>query len=112
MGTTVLSALGAANAGSFGLVLKIVVLVASVLVNAAVFVLAFRIATARDLSVRDVAPGALAAAIAWQLLQAFGVVYVRHVVEGAPPPTVTLLSFLALSPSATSPASSSSFASG
>lgn len=83
LGTTVLSTIGAGNAGSLGLVLKIVVLIASVLVNAAVFVLAFRIATARDLSVRDVAPGALGAAVVWQLLQTFGVVYVGHVVKGA-----------------------------
>ncbi|XAS75012.1 YhjD/YihY/BrkB family envelope integrity protein [Dermatophilaceae bacterium Sec6.4] len=83
VGTTALSTLGASNVGSFGPLLKIVVLVASVLVNAAVFVLAFRIATARNLSVRDVAPGALAAAIVWQLLQTFGVVYVGHVVKGA-----------------------------
>ncbi len=55
----------------------------SVLVNATVFVLAFRIATGRDLSVRDVAPGAIAAAVVWQLLQTFGVVYVGHVVKGA-----------------------------
>ncbi len=83
LGTTVLSTLGAGNAGSLGPLLKIVVLLASVLLNAAVFVLAFRIATARELSVRDVAPGALAAAIVWQLLQTFGVVYVGHVVKGA-----------------------------
>lgn len=83
MGTTVLSALGAGNAGSLGALLKIGVLLASIVVNAAVFVLAFRIATARDLSLRDVAPGALAAAIVWQLLQTFGVVYVGHVVKGA-----------------------------
>ncbi|WP_307864728.1 YihY/virulence factor BrkB family protein [Allobranchiibius sp. CTAmp26] len=83
LGTTALSTFGASNTGSLGPVLKIVVLIASVLVNAAVFVLAFRIATARDLSVRDVAPGALIAAVIWQLLQTFGVVYVGHVIKGA-----------------------------
>lgn len=83
LGTTVLSALGSSNAGSFGAVLKIVLLVASIAVNAAVFVFAFRIAAARHLSVRDVAPGAIAAAVIWQLLQTFGVVYVGHVVNGA-----------------------------
>jgi membrane protein len=83
VGTTVLSALGASDAGSLGLALKVVVLIASVLVNAVVFVFAFRIATARPLTVRDVAPGALAAAIGWQLLQTFGVTYVSHVVKNA-----------------------------
>ncbi len=32
---------------------------------------------------RDVAPGAVAAAVGWQLLQSFGVVYVARVVKGA-----------------------------
>lgn len=83
VGTTVLSALGASGVGSFGVVLKVVVLAASVALNTGVFIFAFRIATARDLSVRDVAPGAIAAAITWQLLQTFGVVYVGHVVKGS-----------------------------
>jgi membrane protein len=43
----------------------------------------FRIATARTVSVRQVAPGAVAAAVIWQLLQSFGVVYVGHVVRHA-----------------------------
>lgn len=83
LATTVLSTLGGSNAGSFGLALRVLVLAASVAVNVAVFIFAFRVATARDLSVRDVAPGAIAAAIIWQLLQTFGVVYVGHVVKGA-----------------------------
>ncbi len=82
LGTTVLAALGG-EASSFGVVAKVALFVASIAVNAAVFVFAFRIAAARDLSVRDVAPGAVAAAVVWQLLQTFGVVYVGHVVNGA-----------------------------
>ena len=83
IGTTALSAIGAGGAGSFGTAVRSAVLVASVLVNAFVFVLAFRIATARDLTVADVAPGAITAAIVWQVLQTFGVYYVSHVVRGA-----------------------------
>jgi YihY family inner membrane protein len=83
LGTTVLSALGASDVGSFGTALKIVVLAASTVLNAAAFVLAFRIATARDLSIRDVAIGAVLAAICWQALQSFGVVYVAHVIKNA-----------------------------
>ena len=83
IGTTVLSTLGGTGAGSFGPILRILALVASVALNAAVFVFAFRFATARDLSVRDVAPGAVTAAVIWQLLQSFGVVYVAHVVKNA-----------------------------
>jgi YihY family inner membrane protein len=83
VGTTVLSAVGGGNAGSHGPVLRVLVLVASLLVNSVVFVLAFRVATARHLSLRQVAPGAIAAAVVWQLMQTFGVVYVGHVVKGA-----------------------------
>jgi membrane protein len=83
--TTVLSAIGASGAGSFGVALRIVVLMASVALNAAVFVFVFvfRLATARSLSIADVAPGAVSAAVTWQLLQSFGVIYVNHVVKDA-----------------------------
>lgn len=83
LATTVLSTLGTAGAGSLGLTVQIGVLAASVGINAAVTVFAFRFAAARRLSIGDVAPGAIAAAIAWQLLQSFGVVYVGHVVRNA-----------------------------
>jgi hypothetical protein len=56
---------------------------ASIAVNAGVFVLGFRFSTARRLTVRQVLPGALTAAVAWQLLQSFGGIYVTHVVTGA-----------------------------
>jgi YihY family inner membrane protein len=81
--TSVLSAFGAGGAGSFGVAVEVVVLVASVLLNAAGFVFVFRVATARRLTAKDVAPGAVGAAIVWQLLQTFGVAYVGHVVKGA-----------------------------
>lgn len=81
--TTVLSAVSGSGAGAIGLAVRIAVLAASVALNAAAFLFAFRIATARNLSIRDVAPGALIAAVAWQLLQSFGVVYVNHVVRNA-----------------------------
>jgi YihY family inner membrane protein len=83
IGTTALSALGAADVGSFGALVRVVVLVASVVVNGVVFVCAFRLATPRRLSVGQVAPGALGAAVLWQLLQTFGVTYVGHVVRSA-----------------------------
>jgi len=83
IGTTVLSAMGGSGAGALGPAWKVLALGLSVALNAAVFVFVFRIAAARDLTVRDVAPGAVAAAVIWQLLQSFGVVYVRHVVANA-----------------------------
>jgi membrane protein len=81
--TTVLSTLGASNAGSLDIALRTLVLIVSVVVNAAVLVFVFRLATARRLGVRDVAPGAIGAAIVWQLLQTFGVTYVARVIKGA-----------------------------
>jgi membrane protein len=83
IGTTTLSTFGSSDAGSLGGVLKILLLVASVVINAVVFVFFFRLATARRLTVIDVAPGAIGAAVVWQLLQTFGVTYVGHVVKGA-----------------------------
>ena len=80
--STALSTLGTGS-GSFGPLMSGLVIAASVVVDAVVFVLAFRLATSRHLTVRQVLPGALAAAVAWQLLQTFGVGYVTHVVRNA-----------------------------
>jgi membrane protein len=83
LGTTFLSIAGGGGAGVLGLAGRTVALAASVVVNIAVSVFAFRFAPARRLSVRDVLPGAIGAAVIWQLLQSFGVIYVRHVIEHA-----------------------------
>ena len=83
MGTTAMSAVGTADVGGFGGLLRVCAVVLAVLVNAVVFVLAFRLATARRLTTRDVLPGALVAAVAWQLLQLFGVPYVTSVIRHA-----------------------------
>ena len=83
LGTTALSVVGTSGAGALGIALKIVALAASAAVNISVFIFAFRFAAARPLSIRDVAPGAIAAAATWQLLQSFGVIYVNHVVRHA-----------------------------
>ena len=84
LATTVLSAL-ASSGGAFGARLGVgwpaLLTAIAVLVNAGVFLLAFRISTARRLTVRQIAPGALLAALVWQLLQSFGGVYVGHVVK-------------------------------
>ncbi len=83
MGTTVLSVVSGGGAGALGAAGRYLVLAASVVINIAVAIFAFRFAPARRLSVRDVAPGAIAAAVIWQLLQSFGVIYVRHVIKHA-----------------------------
>jgi membrane protein len=61
----------------------LLVTIAAVVVNAAVFIVAFRISTATKLTVREVAPGAIIAAVIWQLLQLFGTAYVANVVKDA-----------------------------
>lgn len=83
MGTTVLSTLSGSNAGALGSFMKVMLLIGSILLNAIVFVFVFKVATARRLTIRDVAPGAITGAVAWQLLQTFGVKYVDHVVKNA-----------------------------
>jgi membrane protein len=84
--TSVLSAVGSSGSAfgvEFGLGLHLLLIGSSTCINALVFVLAFKLATPRRLTVRQVAPGALVAAVAWQLLQSFGGRYVGSVVKHA-----------------------------
>jgi len=84
--TTVLSGIsstGSAFGTDLGTVVQALVVLLSVLLNAGICVLGFRIATALPQPLRVVLPGALAAAMLWQVLQSFGVTYVQHVVKGA-----------------------------
>jgi membrane protein len=83
LGTTALSIAGGGGVGALGTAGKLLALAASAVVNIAVAIFAFRFAPARRLSVRDVVPGAIASAAIWQLLQSFGVIYVRHVIKHA-----------------------------
>jgi membrane protein len=80
--TTILAAISRASE-SFGIVATAGIVVMSVLINAGVCLVVFRVATARDVTYREVAPGALAAAVIWQLLQWFGAIFVAHVVTTA-----------------------------
>ena len=86
LATTILSALGG-SAGADGALFSgwvaLLVTFAAVVVNAAVFIVVFRLSTATKLGGRDVAPGAITAAIIWQLLQVFGTAYVANVVKDA-----------------------------
>lgn len=76
---TVLSAAGRATEtlgwwGRAGLI------VTAVVINAFICLVAFRVTTARHVTYRQVLPGALTAAVLWQLLQSFGTGYVASVV--------------------------------
>ncbi len=79
---TVISAAAHATKG-LGVFSAFAVVVASVTVNAAICLVAFKVTTARRLSYLDVLPGALVAAVLWQLLQWFGAGYISHVVKSS-----------------------------
>ncbi len=84
--TTGLSALGATASAfgtSIGAGIQILLTLGSLAVNAGVFTLGFRIATARHVPWRGIVPGAIAASIGWQILQFGGTAYVGHVVKNA-----------------------------
>lgn len=109
LGATVLSAMGN-SASAFGANLSgavaVLLIVVSVLVHAAVFLLAFHVSTAHRLTFREAAPGAITAAVLWQLLQSFGATYVAQVVRNASATTsvsavvLGLMAFLFLAASA------------
>lgn len=82
IGTTALAALGSVVEG-FGPAMKILIGVGTFAVNAAVFTTAFRLATARPITLRQTLPGALGAAVVWQALQYVGALYVGSVVRTA-----------------------------
>nr|WP_314144403.1 YihY/virulence factor BrkB family protein [uncultured Rhodococcus sp.] len=78
---TALNVLSAA--GYFGPESGLVVFVVGTIFYVGVFVVAFRLATARPVSIQEVLPGAVVAGLIWQLLQTFGSVYVKYVVSNA-----------------------------
>lgn len=87
LGTAAFTATGLSAAGrateSLGWFGKAVLIVAAVAINAVICLYAFRVTTARHLTYRQVLPGALTAAVIWQLLQSFGASYVSHVTKNA-----------------------------
>jgi YihY family inner membrane protein len=82
VGTTFLATLGSIFDG-FGLGTKIAIGIGTLVLNAAVFTTAFRVATARPITLRQTLPGAVAAALVWQMLQYIGAFYVGHVMRNA-----------------------------
>ena len=63
--------------------LRALLALGAVLLNAALFALAFRLLTAESVGTRRVLPGAIAAAVAWQLLQILGTYYFGHTLRGS-----------------------------
>jgi membrane protein len=80
--TTVLAAVAGVGDG-FGPVLRWGATAASVAVNCGLFLVAFRVLTARPVSAREALPGAVLAAVAWQVLQSVGAVYVDTQLRGS-----------------------------
>jgi YihY family inner membrane protein len=74
---------GIAAAGLGGVLLTIAGIAASVLVNIAMFFAVFRLMTDHSVSTRELWPGIAIAAVAWEVLQALGGIYVSHVLKGA-----------------------------
>lgn len=70
-------------AEKLGTVFELGVLLATVGGNALIFAFTFRLATAKKLSLREVAPGAITGAVAWQALQYFGASYVGHITNSS-----------------------------
>jgi uncharacterized BrkB/YihY/UPF0761 family membrane protein len=82
IGSTALAALGSV-ATDYSVWIKIGIGIGTLLVNAVVFTVAFRVATARHLTREQAVPGAVIAAACWLALQYVGAVYVGHVVRNA-----------------------------
>lgn len=66
-----------------GTPLRILATVLAIVINATIFVAVFRFLTVRSVSTRQVRPGALVAAVGWQVLQILGTWVVTHELNGA-----------------------------
>lgn len=82
LGATFLSGLGTVT-GSLGPFARVIGIVGSLVLNLVIFLLAYRVLTDRDLSWRDVFPGAAFAGVVWTILQLVGTWYVNHTLKGA-----------------------------
>lgn len=85
LATTGLSGL-TTGAGAFGATvpgeLRAIGILLAVLVNIAMFMLAFRVLTARQIPTRDLRVGAVVAGVGWEVLQLLGTYLVSHVLKG------------------------------
>ncbi len=66
-----------------GIAVRVGATVLAVALNVLLFIVAFRVLTAREVSVREVRAGAVAAAVGWQILQTVGTYFVSHKLKGA-----------------------------
>ncbi|WP_207935873.1 YihY/virulence factor BrkB family protein [Actinomadura sp. KC216] len=80
--TTLLSAV-TASGGAFGAGVRAAAIVAAVILNVVLFTVAFRVLTARRLTIAQVRTGAITAALVWQLVQWGGAFLLGHMLKGA-----------------------------
>jgi YihY family inner membrane protein len=80
--STMISAAGHVT-DAFGVISKAALVLVAVAINAAICMVLFKVTTARPLGWAQVVPGALAAALVWQLLQWFGAAFVSRTVKTA-----------------------------
>lgn len=73
----------AAFGASLGISVRLPATLLAIALNSLIFLAAFRIATARDVTWRENLPGAVGAAVVWQLLQLLGAQYVQHTLKTA-----------------------------
>ena len=84
---TIVSTVAAGYVGteSHGATAVVAGVVVALVVNLALFIIAFKLLTAVDLQLREVLPGAIVAAVLWQLLQHLGGYYVDHTLKRTGP---------------------------
>ena len=103
--TTVLSALGAAAdayGASLGAGVRALVTAAAIALNVTLFTAAFKVLTARPVTVREISTGAVAAAVTWQVLQLAAPCCWGTSSGARPPPTACSRSSWACWPGSTS----------
>ncbi|MBI2704802.1 MAG: YihY family inner membrane protein [Actinobacteria bacterium] len=83
VGVTTLLGGTVAVAGSWPFIGRAVVLLPALLVNFVLFAVSFKVLTTRALSWSSLLPGALAASVAFTILQTAGTAYVTYVIKGA-----------------------------
>jgi len=71
--------------GSSVAVVKVIGILVALAFNLATFLLAFKLLTAADITWRDLLPGAIVAAVFWQLLQLLGGYYIEHLLKRTGP---------------------------
>jgi membrane protein len=76
--TTLLSGVAASAAKSLGLGGQVAAIAVSLVLNIGVFWYGFRLATAKEIGTREMLPGAVLAAVMWQILQLLGTSLVAH----------------------------------